>query len=242
MIRFCKVPMIALEDGRLLFSALSHVEDRLILVGMHYFDRPIDYERVRVRIPALGEEPVRLNAFIRKDYEPCVVLSAAIGQRPVTIEISYEGKIWVVPLEEQSKPASEWTLMTLFKHDHRLLPEFLRYYSALGVAQFHLYYNGPLESVDWTFLLSSEAGQYADIILYEWDVPYWWRLSGPVTVPVYTKQGFQHCAQPMAMNHHLHLKKASLFWNDIAGRAHQASCFNAGSPFPKVAPLMSGSR
>lgn len=209
MIKFCRPQKIALDDGRLLFSAVSHVGHRLILVGIHYFDRPIDYDKVALRIVPQPPVPIHFNAYVRKEYEPCVVLSAEVGEASITVEISYEGKAWSVPLEREAIRHAHWGLMTLFKDDYRLLPEFLRYYSALGVSQFSLYYNGVLNSVDWNFLRVSEAARDADVTVFEWDVPYWWRLGAPVSVPNYDKQGYQHHAQPMAMNHHLHIAKAA---------------------------------
>jgi hypothetical protein len=208
MIRFRKPQKIALDDGRLLFSAISHVADRLILVGMHYFDEPIDYDGVSVRVlPAANF--VRFETFAHRDYEPCVVLSAVVGEAEISIEISYRDRRWLISLEHEPAASSKWSLMTLFKHDYRLVPEFLRYYSALGVAHFHLYYNGPLDSIDWSFLSNSEVAKDADVTLYEWDIAYWWDVKRPAPLAVYTEQGFQHHAQPMAMNHHLHRLKSA---------------------------------
>jgi hypothetical protein len=206
MIRYSRPRKIALDDGRLLFSAISHVADRLILVGMHYFDEPIDYDGVSARILP-SSDLVRFETFAHKGYEPCVVLSAAIGENEVTVEISYQGRSWIVPLEHEPAPSARWSLMTLFKHDYRLLPEFLHHYTGLGVEHFHLYYNGSLESIHWDFLSNAEAAKVTDVTLYEWDIAYWWNLKRPAPFAAYNEQGFQHHAQPMAMNHHLHRMK-----------------------------------
>jgi hypothetical protein len=195
---------IALPDGRLLFSAVSHVGDRLILVGCHYFDRPIAYERVRFKIHPATTKLSDLKYYARIDYEPCIVISASVGADPIAVDLYYEGQTWTVSLDREDPPRCDLSLMTLFKDDYRLLPEFIRYYSNLGVERFCLYFNGPLESIDWTFLQNSEKVRGADILLVEWNVEYWWKLRTPVGKPFYDEPGRQHHAQTMAMNHHLH--------------------------------------
>jgi hypothetical protein len=195
---------IALADGRLLFSAVSYVGDRLILVGCHYFDRPIAYERLQYRLRPATAKISDLRHYVRVDYEPCIVISANVSADTAAVEFYYEGQSWTISLDREDPRPCDRSLMTLFKDDYRLLPEFIRYYSNLGVERFYLYYNGPLKSVDWEFLRNSEKVRGADILLIEWDIAYWWKLSAPVGMPFYDEPGRQHHAQTMAMNHHLH--------------------------------------
>jgi hypothetical protein len=205
MIVFRTPRRIELDDGRLLFSAVSHIGGRLILAGIPYLDNPIDYDRVTIRLRD-GRTPA-FERFERTEYEPCLILSAGIGDDPVTLDIGYESKTWTVSPERETIPPSRLSAMTLFKHDYRLLPEYIRHYTALGVERFYLYYNGPLSEIDWTFLRDNEHARHADIVLYEWNIAYWWTLAAPVGVPQYDAQGFQHHAQTMAINHHLHAMK-----------------------------------
>ena len=195
---------IQLDDGRYLFSAISHVGDRLILIGCHYFDRPIAYERLGLRLTPSTEKLSDVKYFVRKDYEPCVIITAHVGFDPIEVEFLYEGQIWKIALDQEEPPHCALSLMTLFKDDYQLLPEFIRYYANLGVETFYLYYNGRLDSIDWTFLRNLEKSRGARILLVEWDIAYWWNLSAIVDKPVYDQQGYQHHAQTMAINHHIH--------------------------------------
>ena len=195
---------IKLEDGRLLFSAVSHVGNQLILVGCHYFDRPIAYERVKYRVLPSTVMLSDLRHYIRVDYEPCIIITAQVGVGPIAVELQYEGQTWRISLARETRAPSSLSLMTLFKDDYRLLPTFISYYEKLGVDSFHLYFNGPLNRVDWSFLEEAARNSGIRVTLVEWDVPYWWNLSAVVNKPFYDQQGYQHHAQTMAMNHHLH--------------------------------------
>ena len=207
MIEFRRSHKITLTDGRLLFAAISHVGNRLILVGTYYFDRPIDYDSVLLRLLPIGVMPSSIERHVRRDYDPCIVISATVGESPIILEISYEDRTWTVAPRREEEASSHWSLMTLFKDDYRLLPEFMSFYSTLGVQRFYLYYNGPLSNVDWRFLETDEKVKNANIVLVEWDVAYWWKLSAPTGHKTYDGQGFQHHAQTMAINHHLHCVK-----------------------------------
>ena len=207
MIEYRTPQKIALADGRLLFSAISHVGNRLILVGTHYFNRPIEYDSVVLRILPTAAAPEHIERHVRKDYDPCIVISATVGENPITLEISYGGASWTVVPPRERMTSCRWSLMTLFKNDYKLLPEFVSFYSALGVEKFYLYYNGPLGGVDWGFLQTSDEIKDADIVLVEWNIDYWWTLSAPTGLKTYDEQGFQHHAQTMAINHNLHCAK-----------------------------------
>jgi glycosyl transferase family 92 len=195
---------IQLDDGRYLFSAISHVRDRLILIGCHYFDRPIAYDRVGMRLTPSTKKLTDVKYFVRSDYEPCVIITADIGVDPIEIEFLYEGQTWKISPNQEEPPHSALSLMTLFKYEYQLLPEFIRYYAKLGVQTFYLYYNGRLDSIDWTFLRNAEMACDVRILLVEWDIAYWWNLSATVNKPVYDQWGYQHHAQTMAINHHVH--------------------------------------
>ena len=209
MIEFRRPAKVALPDGRLLFSAVSQIGNRIILVSTHYFDHPIDFDAITLRLIPSGKTLTNVWRHFRADYEPCVVLSAMVDEAPIALELEYEGHNWTVPLEPQDLPPSSRSLMTLFKEDYRRLPDFVRYYAALGVEQFCLYYNGPLDNVDWSFLETHDATRNASIVIVQWDIEYWWKLSRPTGIRRYDQQGFQHHAQTMAMNHYLHCARRS---------------------------------
>jgi len=200
---------IKLDDGRLLFSAISHVGDRLIFVGCHYFDNPIAYERLQFRLIPSTEKASDLRYHARVDYEPCVIITAHVGAGPIEVEFYYEGQTWNVPLKREHVPRSRLSLMTLFKDDYRLLPEFIGYYTNLGVDNFYLYFNGPLKRIDWDFLRACAKTRDIGVQLVEWDIPYWWNLGTSPNKGIYESWGYQHHAQPMAMNHHLHFVRGS---------------------------------
>ena len=203
-ISFKTESVIRLDSGRFLFAAISHVQNRLVMVGMHYFDEPIDYDSVMV---LSAGRCLRFDKAIHADMEPCVVFSSEIGADSVDLDIVYRGQGWRVRPERQQMPSSRWSLMTLFKDDYELLPEFVRYYRSLGVGAFYLYYNGKLGDVDWTFLRTASGIDGAYIVLTEWDVPYWWSLRANGANATYNARGQQHHAQTMAINHYLHTAK-----------------------------------
>src|SRR6185295_4969795 len=130
MIAFLTPPKIQLADGRFLFSAVSHVGNRLILTGIPYLDRAIDYDAVKISLSREPASPV-FDRFVRTEYEPCLILSAEIGEASVSIDIGYEGQSWMVAPERETLPPSRLSLMTLFQHDYRMLPEFVRHYTTL---------------------------------------------------------------------------------------------------------------
>src|SRR5262245_45239362 len=120
---------IVLGDGRCLFSAICLAGTTLVLIGTYYFDRPIDYRSVELKLLPETASLWRKKRILRVDYEPCYVQIMQVYGEASTLRVSYEGKTWEIPLSEEGTPPGGLGLMTLFKHDYELIPEFVRHYS-----------------------------------------------------------------------------------------------------------------
>jgi hypothetical protein len=156
-----------------------------------------------------------INKYIyeNNDYEASssIILELENIYNDLLLYIQYKKNNFKIYLKQLNIPEYNIYAMTLFKDDYYLLSRYLKYYNALGVNLFYIYYNDLLNEQLLEYLISIVKNNDYIIYIIEWNYEYWIKSS-------YTPNLKQHSAQTMAINDSLHILKNYgnyILYNDL---------------------------